>query len=55
MAENFYDLFDLLDEDYEAEEFFQELPEYVREYIEDRANGIRSLEDLRRCADLFLN
>ena len=54
MSERFYDLFDLLEEDSEAEEFYQELPEYVREFIEDRADSVRSLEDLRQCADNFL-
>ncbi|MBQ7718734.1 MAG: hypothetical protein IJT38_05485 [Clostridia bacterium] len=54
MSEQFYDLFDLLEEDFEAEEFYQELPEYVREFIEDRADTIRNLDDLRRCADNFL-
>ena len=54
MSELYYDLFDLLEEDSEAEEFYLELPEYVREFIEDRADSVRSLDDLRECADNFL-
>ena len=52
--EQYYDLFDLLEEDPEAEEFYLELPEYVREFIEDRADSVRSLADLRVCAENFL-
>lgn len=55
MASSYYDLFDLLEQDIEAEEFYAELPEYIREMIEDRADSIRSTEDLQSYADNLLS
>lgn len=55
MSENYYDLFDLIEQDDAAEDFFVNLPEYIQEMIEDRADEIRSLQDLQSYADNLLS
>lgn len=54
LSKSYYDLFELLDNDDEAEGFFHGLPEYAREIIEDRAEKIRSIEDLKDTAETLL-
>ena len=54
MSKSYYDLFELLDDDNEAEGFFRGLPEYAREIIEDRAEKIQSIKDLKDTAETLL-
>ena len=54
MSKSYYDLFELLEGDDEAEDYFRELPEYAREIIEDRADKIRSIDDLKDTAETII-
>ena len=54
MQKKYYDLFDLLESDCEAEDYFCELPEYAREIIEDRADKIKTFDELRQNAENLL-
>ena len=51
LSKAYYDLFELLEEDTEADGFFRSLPEYAREIIEDRAEKIQSIKDLKATAE----
>ena len=42
---------DLLRSEPEARQFFHKLPDYVREQIQTRADGVNSFESLRDYAD----
>ena len=42
---------DLLRSEPEARQFFDKLPDYVREQIRTRADGVNSFESLRHYAD----
>ena len=54
LSKSYYDLFELLEGDDEAEDYFRELPEYAREIIEDRADKIRSIDDLKDTAETII-
>jgi hypothetical protein len=47
-------LFDLIDNDGESDEFFSALPAYVKDMIGQRAEDIRSKEELFAYADNLL-
>jgi hypothetical protein len=55
MSAEYYDLFDLLEQDIESGDYYSELPLYVQEMIEDRADSVRTFEDLKNYAEDFLN
>ncbi len=55
MSAEFYDLFDLLEQDIEAGDYYSELPLFVQEMIEDKADSVRNIDDLKNYADNFLN
>lgn len=42
------DLYDLMDHDFEAEELFYSLPDYVRGSIDEKADRICTEEELQR-------
>lgn len=48
------DLYALLADAPEAKQYFEKLPDYVREQISTRANGVNSFESLRDYADNLL-
>ena len=54
MSKSYYDLFELLEDDNEADGFFRGLPEYAREIIEDRAEKIRTIQDLKDTAETII-
>lgn len=45
------DLFQLLEKDSAACEYYYSLPDYVRESMQERAGGVNSFESLRHYAD----
>ena len=49
------DLFELLRKDERARAYFASLPEYVRTSINDRPDGINSLESLHAYVENFLS
>lgn len=53
MEQKYDNLFSLLNSNNEAQQYFDTLPDYVKEAISERANGINSYESLRHCADNF--
>lgn len=48
------DLYALLDDSPEAKHYFNTLPDYVREQISTRAQGVNSMASLRDYADNLL-
>lgn len=47
-------LYQLMEENMEAQQFYASLPDYVQETIHSRADNVRSLEELQRYADNLL-
>lgn len=48
------DLYAVLNNEPEAKQYFEKLPDYVREQISTRADGVNSFESLRDYADNLL-
>jgi len=55
MSEKYYDLYDLIEQNEEAGEYFSGLPDYIQEMIDDRSDRIRSIDELKRYADNLLS
>lgn len=52
--QNYNDMYDLFQNDKSAKQYFDKLPDYVREQISTRANGVRSMESLKDYAENLL-
>lgn len=48
------DMYDLFQNDKNAKQYFDKLPDYVREQISTRANGVRTMENLKDYAENLL-
>ncbi len=48
------DIYALFKEEPTAKQFFDQLPDYVRDQINTRANGVNSFESLKNYADNLL-
>lgn len=55
MSNKYYDLFDLIEQDEEASDVYSSLPDYIQDMIDDRADNIRSVSDLKSYADNLLS
>lgn len=51
MQKKYHDLFSLMENESEAKEFFQALPDYLQDAISQRANGVNSFESLCHYAE----
>ncbi len=51
MQKKYRDMYELLKNDQEAKQYFDTLPDYIRDQINTRANGVNSFESLRHYAD----
>ena len=49
--EKYRDLYQLIEKDSAACEYYYSLPEYVRSSMEERSEGVNSFESLRRYAE----
>lgn len=45
----------LLNKSHDAKEFFNSLPDYVQDMIEQRSDSVQSMDELRRYADNLLS
>ena len=54
MIKKYPDLYSLIDQEPEADQFYSSLPDYVREMISQRAESVNSLESLQSYADNLL-
>ncbi|WP_312071516.1 hypothetical protein [Anaerotignum propionicum] len=52
--QKYNDMYDLFQNDKNAKQYFDKLPDYVREQISTRANGVRSMENLQDYAENLL-
>lgn len=52
--QKYNDMYDLFQNDKNAKQYFDNLPDYVREQISTRANGVRSMENLQDYAENLL-
>ncbi len=52
--EKYNDMYDLFHNDKNAKQYFDKLPDYVREQISTRANGVRTMENLKDYAENLL-
>lgn len=52
--QKYNDMYDLFQNDKNAKQYFDKLPDYVREQISTRANGVRSIENLQDYAENLL-
>jgi hypothetical protein len=55
VSNKYYDLFDLIEQDEEASDVYSSLPDYIQDMIDDRADNIRSVSDLKSYADNLLS
>lgn len=46
MQKKYHDLFSLMEDNSEAKQYFQSLPDYLQDAISQRANGVNSYESL---------
>ncbi|MGI5899597.1 MAG: hypothetical protein ACOX8S_06685 [Christensenellales bacterium] len=51
MKQKYRDLYELFKNDQEARQYFDKLPDYVKDQISTRADGVNSFESLRHYAD----
>ena len=54
MLKKYPDLYSLIDQEPEADQFYNSLPNYVREMISQRATSVNSFESLQNYADNLL-
>ncbi len=54
MAKNYPDLYTLMEEDAQAQQYFSTLPDYVQEQISTRAGHVNSIESLKDYAENLL-
>ncbi len=54
MPEKYSDLYNLIDEDHEANSYYASLPYYVKQSISYRSQNINSLDSLRDYAENLL-
>ena len=54
MLKKYPDLYSLIDQEAEADQFYNSLPDYVREMISQRATSVNSFESLQNYADNLL-
>ncbi|MCQ4937385.1 hypothetical protein [Anaerotignum propionicum] len=52
--QKYSDMYDLFQNDKNAKQYFDKLPDYVREQISTRANGVRTMENLKDYAENLL-
>ncbi|MEA5058081.1 hypothetical protein SDC9_197115 [bioreactor metagenome] len=52
--QKYNDMYDLFQNDKNAKQYFDKFPDYVREQISTRANGVRSMENLQDYAENLL-
>ena len=52
--QKYSDMYDLFQNDKNAKQYFDKLPDYVREQINTRANGVRTMENLKDYAENLL-
>ncbi len=55
MTDKYIDLFDMMEQDPEAEDYYVNLPDYIKDMIDDRADNVRTFEELRNYADNLLS
>ncbi len=51
MQKKYPDLFRLMEDDSEAKQYFDKLPDYLQDAISQRANGVNSYESLCHYAE----
>ncbi|HHU22169.1 MAG TPA: hypothetical protein GXZ52_01930 [Clostridiales bacterium] len=51
----YQDMYEMLEKDMRARQFFEELPAYVRNHISTRAGNVNSYESLRSYAENLLS
>lgn len=51
MQKKYSDLFKLMEDDSEAKQYFDKLPDYLQDAISQRANGVNSYESLCHYAE----
>lgn len=49
--QKYSDMYELLQNDLKARQYFDKLPDYVRDQISTRSNGVNSFESLRDYAE----
>ena len=54
MLKKYPDLYSLIDQEPEADQFYNSLPDYVREMISQRATSVNSFESLQNYSDNLL-
>lgn len=54
MAKKYRDMYELFKSDPQAKQYFDKLPDYVRDQISTRADGVNSLESLKDYAENLL-
>ena len=54
MLKKYPDLYSLIDQEPEADQFYNSLPDYVPEMISQRATSVNSFESLQNYADNLL-
>lgn len=54
MGQKYPGLYELMEQDQEAKQYFSGLPDYVREQIASRANNVNSIESLQDYAENLL-
>lgn len=52
--QKYYDMYELFQNENNAKQYFDKLPDYVREQISTRANGVNSFESLKDYAENLL-
>lgn len=52
--QKYSDMYDLFQNDKNAKQYFDKLPDYVREQISTRANGVCTMENLKDYAENLL-
>ncbi len=52
--QKYYDMYELFQNEKSAKQYFDKLPDYVREQISTRANGVNSFESLKDYAENLL-
>ena len=55
VSQKYSDLYALLADDLSARDYFNQLPDYVCDQMEERASGINSLESMQHYADKLTN
>jgi hypothetical protein len=51
MKQKYRDMYELFESEHEAKLYFDKLPDYIRDQISTRADGVNSFESLRHYAD----